>query len=86
LFFKQFPFQTNFTLWDQYLAVCGTYILLRYLTINLMHELKTSESLIDIFSKTFTVISHSEFDRQIAGIFAKEGVCNVDKVAKITQI
>ncbi|MDT8336439.1 MAG: flagellin lysine-N-methylase [Candidatus Izemoplasmatales bacterium] len=86
LFFKQFPFQKNFKLWDQYLSICGTYVLLRYLAINLSYSKDTSEDLIDILSKTFTVIDHSEFDKELADYFNDNNLNNLDILAKITLI
>lgn len=86
LFFKQFPFQKNFKPWDQYLSVIGTYVLLRHLALNLSYSKDTIEDLVDILSKTFTVIGHSEFDRELAGYFNDYGLNNLDILAKITLI
>lgn len=86
LFFKQFPFQKNFKLWDQYLSICGTYVLLRYLAINLSYSKDTLEDLIDILSKTFTVTGHSEFDKELSGYFNDNSLNNLDILAKIILI
>jgi len=86
LFFKQFPFQNNFSVWDQYIALCGTYLLLRYLAVNLMLTKKTQDDFIDIVSKSFTVISHSEFDKQISSFFKRKNINNINTLAKIMKI
>lgn len=85
LFFKQFPFQNNFQISDQYLALCGTYVLLRYISINLMYDKSTLEDFIDITSKSFTVISHSEFDKLLASLMKRYNLHVSDNLAKIMQ-
>ncbi|MDD3712252.1 MAG: flagellin lysine-N-methylase [Candidatus Izemoplasmatales bacterium] len=85
LFFKQFPFQTNFQVSDQYLALCGTYVILRYISMNLMFDKYTLADFIDIASKSFTVISHSEFDKLLAGLMKRYNLNDADNLAKILQ-
>jgi len=86
LFFKQFPFQTNFNVKDQYIALCGTYILLRYLSISLMYTKTTIEDFIDLISKTYTVISHSSFDAVISTFIRQLNLENHYTLAKIMQM
>jgi len=85
LFFKQFPFQTNFQVSDQYLALCGTYVLLRYISMNLMFNKYTLDDFIDITSKSFTVISHSEFDKLLASLMKRYNLNDTGNLAKIMQ-
>jgi hypothetical protein len=86
LFFKQFPFQNNFSVHDQYLAVCGTYILLRYISLNLMVNKTTKSDFIDILSKSFTVISHSEFDKLISTFMKRLEITDLASLSKILQM
>ena len=86
IFFKQFPFQKNFSVWDQYIALCGTYLLLRYLAINLMFYKRTKDDFIDIISKSFTVITHSEFDKLISSLYKRKNINNINTLAKIIGI
>jgi hypothetical protein len=86
LFFKQFPFQNNFSVYDQYLAVCGTYILLRYISLNLMVNKTTKSDFIDILSKSFTVISHSEFDKLISTFMKRLEITDLASLSKILQM
>jgi len=86
LFFKQFPFQSNLSFFDQFISICGSFMLLRYLSINLMWNKSFQEDLIDILSRTFTVISHSEFDRQLLNYLEKAGLNNMFELSKILFI
>jgi hypothetical protein len=86
LFFKQFPFQNNFSVYDQYLALCGTYVLLRYLTLNLMTNKSSIDDYIDILAKSFTVISHSEFDKLISSFMKRLEIKELASLSKILQM
>ena len=86
LFFKQFPFQNNFSVFDQYLALCGTYVLLRYLTLNLMADKTSIDDYIDILAKSFTVISHSEFDKLISSFMKRLEITDLASLSKILQM
>ncbi|MBN1970170.1 MAG: flagellin lysine-N-methylase [Candidatus Delongbacteria bacterium] len=86
LFFKQFPFQSNFSVHDQFLSVCGIYVLLRYLTLNLMSNKNTKNDFIDILAKSFTVISHSEFDKLISSFMKRLEITDLASLSKILQM
>jgi hypothetical protein len=85
VYFKQFPFQTNFKPWNQYLALCASYIITKFIAINLVNEKSNLEELIDILSLSYTVISHSDFDKLISVFMNEEGYNNLSKLAKLIQ-
>ena len=86
LFFKQFPFQTNNSLWNQYLALVGTYALLRYTVIGLVEKENNLNDLVDILSRAYTVISHSDFDRLISRLMKTGKADGIDSLNKIIKI
>jgi hypothetical protein len=83
LFFKQFPYQINFPAEGQILALVATYFLLRYVSIALMKNQDSIEGFVDIVSKTFTVTSHSVFDRQIANLMRDKHLADYNSLIKI---
>jgi hypothetical protein len=83
LFFKQFPYQVNFPVEGQVLALVATYFLLRYISIALMKNQNNIEGFIDIVSKTFTVTAHSVFDRQIANLMREKNLIDHNSLIKI---
>ncbi|MDP2425488.1 MAG: flagellin lysine-N-methylase [bacterium] len=66
LFFRQFPYQhPNHSFYDEFVSLCGKYIFCRYMAISIMRRHQTIEAFIDILAKTFRVISHTQFDKNI---------------------
>lgn len=86
LFFKQFPFQANKSFWNQYLALAGTYVLLRYTVIGLVEKENNLNDLVDILSRAYTVISHSDFDNLISSLMISLKVREIDSLKKIIKI
>lgn len=86
LFFKKFPFNPYSGFYNQYMTVCGTYILIRYLTINLIESHQSKEALIDLLSRIFTVISHSEFDNNLVQHLQNAGIYKLDQIEILIKL
>jgi hypothetical protein len=55
---------------------------LRFIGIALIEENDNLDNLIDIFSKIFTVVSHSDFDKQIVSYLKANKIATLDIIAK----
>jgi hypothetical protein len=82
IYFRQFPYQKNISKTDQFLAIIGIYLLVKFLGTALIEENDNLDNLIDIFSKTFTVISHSDFDMQIISQLKANKIATLGVIAK----
>ena len=82
IYFRQFPYQKNMVKTDQFIAIIGIYLLLRFIGIALIEENDNLDNLIDIFSKFFTVVSHSDFDKQIVSYLKANKIATLDIIAK----
>lgn len=66
MFFVQFPFQDRpEKLMEEFVALCGVYVLLRFLTVGCMGgKADVGENeLIDLCAAMFRMVEHTEFDR-----------------------
>ncbi len=64
MFFVQFPFQDRpEKLTEEFVALCGVYILLRFLTIGCAETLASEDDLVDLCAAMFRMVEHTEFDR-----------------------
>ncbi len=64
MFFVQFPFQDRpERLMEEFVALCGVYILLRFLTIGCAQTLTSVEDLVDLCAAMLRMVEHTEFDR-----------------------
>ncbi len=87
MFFRQFPFfesTRNFT--ETYISLVGTYVFVRYIAINLMHDKNTVDDFIDIMSKTFRVITHTRFENNIIALLQAERATDTFILAKLLNI
>ncbi len=64
MFFEQFPFQDRpDSLWDEFVAICAVYVLLRFLCIGWMAHRKEENDFVDVCAAAFRLIDHTAFDR-----------------------
>jgi hypothetical protein len=86
LFFRQFPFQAfSGTLTDAFISLCGTYLFIRYLSICLMRDRNGLEDFIDLMAKTFRVITHTSFERNIMILLKNENAADLESLGKLIQ-
>ncbi len=86
LFFREFPFQEytkNFI--EEYKALCGKYLIIRFLGITLTNEFSKIEDLIDIMAKVFRVIAHTKFEQTIVAILNNQGIDTYQDLGKLIQ-
>ena len=74
MFFEQFPCQDRpESPWDEFVAICSLYALLRFLSLGCMAD-KTSETdFIDMVAATFRLVEHTSFDHYVACIMHSLG-------------
>lgn len=64
MFFERFPFQDRpDSLWEEFVAICAVYALLRFLCLGWMAERDDLPALIDVCAAAFRLIDHTQFDR-----------------------
>lgn len=82
LFFQQFPFTYNTkTIWEEYMAVCGVYLFVRFITIGYMHNYTSLDDLVDVISAAFRLIEHTNFSKTILSILRSENIVTLDQMA-----
>ena len=66
LFFRGFPNQ-EFTMnyYDEFITLCALYLFIRTISIHMMIQYNHIENYIDILSKTFRVIAHTKFGKNM---------------------
>jgi len=87
MLFRQFPYfeaTKNFT--ETYISLAGTYVFLRFLAVNQMSDKNNDEDFIDIMSKTFRVITHTKFERNIIGLLTLEKATDDTLLSKLVHI
>lgn len=64
MFFEQFPFQDRpDSPWDEFVAICAVYALLRFLAIGRAKRKSTPSDLVDMSAAVFRLVDHTDFDR-----------------------
>lgn len=87
MFFKQFPFQPKFkTFEDEFIGLAGLYVIIRYLVVPLMRRHHSKEDLIDILSRLFRVVSHSQFEYNIMILLKRENVQDIDSLSRLIAL
>lgn len=72
MFFSRFPFQDRpESMYDEFIAICAVYALLRFLSLGWMHDKGDVESLVDVTGAAFRLIDHTSFDRTAAHLLKK---------------
>ncbi|MBN2540725.1 MAG: flagellin lysine-N-methylase [Bacilli bacterium] len=87
IFFRQFPFQDytdNFK--DEFIALCGKYLIMRYLTIGLMTKYKSKNDFIDIIARIFRTIAHTGFEKNVMIRLKQKGYHLVSTLGELIQL
>jgi hypothetical protein len=86
LFFRQYPFQDFAeSLADEFISLCGIYLLIRYMAISYMRDKDKLEDFIDIMAKTFRVIDHTRFEHNVLVLLQNEIGTDFDTLGKLIQ-
>ncbi len=87
LFFRQFPYQEHtMSYFDEYISLCGLYSFIRYISIHLMIDKNTLEEYIDILARTFRVIAHTKFGKNIMNQLKRFHLATYDSLGVLIQI
>lgn len=63
MFFEQFPFQDRpDSPWNEFVAICAVYALLRFLAIGRATRKSTATDFIDMSAAVFRLVDHTDFD------------------------
>lgn len=74
MFFEQFPFQDRpVSPWDEFVAICSLYALLRFLSLGYMADKTSATDFIDMAAATFRLVGHTSFDHYVARIMKNLG-------------
>ena len=74
MFFEQFPFQDRpESPWDEFVAICSLYALLRFLSLGYMADKNSATDFIDMAAATFRLVEHTSFDHYVARIMKSLG-------------
>ena len=87
LYFRQFPFQEHtMSFYDEFISICGLYSFIRYISIHTMINFNTVEDYIDILAKTFRVIAHTKFGKNIMNQMKRYQLVDYDKLGVFIQL
>ncbi|MDD3123846.1 MAG: flagellin lysine-N-methylase [Candidatus Izemoplasmatales bacterium] len=87
LFFRQFPFQeftSNFE--EEFVYLCGAYLFTRYLSLGYMRDKSSIDDFVDIMARSFRVIAHFRFERNIFQLLKLQNAISYESLAKLIQI
>lgn len=86
LFFRQFPFQEHtMSFYDEFISLCGLYSFIRYISIHMMVNYQTIDEYIDILARTFRVIAHTKFGKNIMNQLKRYHLSEFDSLAVLIQ-
>lgn len=87
MFFEQFPFQDRpVPVADEFFAICGIYILLRFLTVGWTAVHPTVTDFVDVCAALFRLVSHTAFDRFAAILLKQAGCTTPEKVYELIRL
>lgn len=86
LSFAEFPFREQAkSFYDEFVCVCGIYLVVRYLALFQMREKNRIEDIIDIIAKLFRVIAHTHFEQNILILLQREAATDFMTIAQMIQ-
>lgn len=72
MFFVRFPFQDRpESMYDEFIAICAVYTLLRFLSLGWMADKSDPAALVDVCAAAFRLIDHTDFDRYAAHLLKR---------------
>ena len=87
MFFEQFPFQDRpVPVKDEFLAICGVYTLMRFLSVGWMAVHPSREDFVDVCAALFRLISHTSFDRFAAYMLKQAGCITPEQVFELIDL
>lgn len=87
MFFVQFPFQDRpEKLMEEFVALCGVYILLRFLSVGCAQTVTSEEDFIDLCAAMFRMVEHTEFDRYASKLLCGLGCAEAKDVWKLISL
>ncbi len=87
MFFERFPFQERpESCWDEFLAICAVYALLRFLGLGCMAEETDPAAFVDLCAAAFRLIDHTQFDRYASRMLTSLGCDTPQKVWELTAL
>lgn len=87
LFFRQFPYQEHtMSYFDEFISLCGLYSFIRYISIHVMSDKNTIEDYIDILARTFRVIAHTKFGKNIMNQLKRYHLATYDSLGVLIQL
>lgn len=82
LFFRQFPFRPFAeSLSDEFAALCGTYLFLRYMALVMMKGDRSRTDFVDLSAKSFRFIAHSRFEHNVILLLREEKAADFDSLS-----
>lgn len=87
MFFERFPFQNRpESMYDEFIAICAVYSVLRFLGIGCMAEQSGEERFVDVAAAAFRLIDHTEFDRSAAHILRAIDCASPEKLYDLVRL
>lgn len=83
MFFTQFPFtDPPMPIEGEFAALCGVYILLRFLCVGWTAQHDSIQDIIDVAAAAFRLIEHTDFDHYVAGLVHASKKLNEDSLCE----
>lgn len=87
MFFEQFPFQDRpEEPWEEFVAICAVYALLRFLGIGWMATKGNTSDFVDMSAAVFRLVDHTSFDRYAAHLLQRLGCDTPQKVFDLVML
>lgn len=87
MFFERFPFQDRpESLYDEFIAICAVYTVLRFLAIGWMADKEDESSLVDVAAAAFRLIDHTFFDRTASHILKGLGCSRPEQLHALIRL
>lgn len=82
LFFIQFPFAYDTkNIWEEYIAICGVYIFIRFIAIGYLHDRFLKEDFVDVISSSFRLIDHTNFTKNIYKLLKNNNIVTLKQIS-----
>jgi hypothetical protein len=84
LFYNQFPFNEDIKSFrESAISVIGVYAFLRYISVLTINDHSSTQNLVDLWSRVFTVIAHSSFEKNLVVWLKELRLSDVDLLNKL---
>lgn len=87
MYFGRFPFgDPPMPFENEFLAICGIYLLLRFLCTGWAVQHGTKEEITDAVAAAFRLIDHTDFERYAASLLRKNGVADREHISRFMSL